>query len=84
MENELLLFEIRSIADQAEQGFMKAAKSAQELGTAYEDLMKKRIKRKISLPVYLKRQKNILLRWPEPSLKRLKLSCKRQRQESEI
>ena len=41
MENELLLFEIRSIADQAEQGFMKAAKSAQELGTAYEDLMKK-------------------------------------------
>lgn len=41
MDNELLLFEIRSIADQAEQGFIKAAKSAQELGTAYEDLMKK-------------------------------------------
>lgn len=38
MDNDLLLFEIRSIADGVDKGFLQAAQSAKELGTAYDEL----------------------------------------------
>ncbi len=41
MDNDLLLFEVRSIADGVDKGFMAAAESAKELGNAYDELTSK-------------------------------------------